>query len=162
MKESIRGGRSFRQWHKWINSSSITSGSYGRNKSLVGEKAWRRGKTSLCCRRAIVERNFPKWVRRSLQITTPAVQKAADRTVTSQRPQISKVGIKSFSEDFNVLLPCLARIFTVIPFFATNQSLCSSKRCIEICVCIYMRIFHHGLRTLKQLNLMQLGSHSVR
>lgn len=47
----------------------------------------------------------------------PPVQKAADRTVTSQRPQISKVGIKSFSEDFNVLLPCLARIFTVIPFF---------------------------------------------
>lgn len=70
---------------------------------------------------AIVERNFPKWVRRSLQITTPAVQKAADRTVTSHRPQISKVGIKSFSEDFNVLLPCLARIFTVIPFFEFVQ-----------------------------------------
>lgn len=96
---------------------------------------------------AIVERNFPKWVRRSPQITSPPVQKAADRTVTSQRPQISKVGIKSFSEDFNVLLLQSARIFTVILFFFLQQArLCTAANVAQKSVCVYisMHIFHRA------------------
>lgn len=72
----------------------------------------------------IVGCNFPKWVRRSPRINTSAIQKAADRTVTSHRPQISKVGIKSFSEDFNVLLPRSAWLeFPLLsPLSPTNKS----------------------------------------
>lgn len=47
-------------------------------------------------------------------------------------------------------------------FFLQQTKVCAAVNVSHRNMCVYMYIFHHGLRTLKQLNLMQLGSPSVR